>query len=114
MGSHRLKNMAPEGGPVLDLNRRRFLGGAATLALISPAAAKDKESYRFGTADAEIEMTIEFHDGYASRGFWFGEQRSNRNYCLSAGGEEGRDCMAGFCGSLAISPYTRRALVATT
>ena len=75
---------------MLDLNRRRFLGNAVALALSSPAAAKDKEAYRFRTVDAEIEMTIEFHDGYASRGFWFGEQLSKRNYCLSAGGEEGQ------------------------
>jgi hypothetical protein len=44
----------------MDLNRRRFLGGAAAFALISPAAAKDEEAYRFRTADAEVEMTIEF------------------------------------------------------
>jgi hypothetical protein len=54
----------------MDLNRRRFLGGAAAFALISPAAAKD-EGRRFRTLNAEIEMTIEFHDGYASQGFWF-------------------------------------------
>ena len=87
----------------MDLNRRRFLGGSATFALISPAAAKDEKAYRFLTADAEIEMTIEFHDAYSSRGFWFGEQMSNRNFCLSAGGEEGRNCLAGFRGSLAIA-----------
>jgi hypothetical protein len=92
----------------MDMNRRRFLGGAATFTLISPAAAKDERAYRFRTADAEIEMTIEFYDGYASRGFWFGEQMSNRNFCLSAGGEEGRNCIAGFRGSLAIARYRVR------
>jgi hypothetical protein len=92
----------------MDLNRRRFLGGAAAFALISPAAAKDDLGYRFRTADAEIEMTIEFHDGYTSRGFWFGDQLSHRSYCLSAGGEEGRNCMAGFRGSLAIARYRVR------
>lgn len=92
----------------MDLNRRRFFGGAAAFALISPSAAKDKEAYRFRTADADIEMTIEFHDGYASRGFWFGEQMANRNFCLSARGEEGRNCIAGFRGSLAIARYRVR------
>lgn len=92
----------------MDLNRRRFLGATAAFAVISPAAAKDEEAYRFRTANAEIEMTIEFHDGYASRGFWFGEQMSNRNFCLSAGGEEGRNCLAGFRGSLAIARYRVR------
>src|SRR5215472_10202012 len=98
--------MAPVGGgPVMDLNRRRLLGGAAAFAMISPAGAKDEEAYCFRTANAEIEMTIEFHDGYVSRGFWFGEQMSNRRYCLSAGGDEGRDCVAAFRGSLAIARY---------
>src|SRR5262245_29676168 len=92
----------------MDLNRRRFFGGAAAFALISPAVAKDGEAYRFRTAGAEIEMTIEFYDGYASRGFWFGEQMSNRNFCLSAGGEAGRNCIAGFRGSLAIARYRVR------
>jgi len=93
----------------MELNRRRFLGGTAALALISPAAAKHEELYRFRTADAEIEMTIEFHDAYASRGFWFGEQMGKREYCLSAGGEEGRNCVAAFRGSLAIARYRVRA-----
>jgi hypothetical protein len=92
----------------MDSNRRRFLGGAAAFTLISPAAGKDYKAYRFRTADAEIEMTIEFHDGYTSHGFWFGDQMSNRSYCLSPGGEEGRNCMAGFRGSLAIARYRVR------
>ena len=66
----------------MDLNRRRFLGGAAAFALISPAAAKDEEAHRFRTSNAEIEMTIEFHDGYASQGFWFGEQNDQARVLL--------------------------------
>jgi hypothetical protein len=92
----------------MELNRRRFLGGAAAFALISPAAAKDEEVHRFRTADAEIQMTIEFHDRHASRGFWFGDQMSNRSFCLSAGGEEGRNYVAAFHGSLAIVRYRVR------
>jgi hypothetical protein len=91
----------------MDLERRLFLCGAAALAARTATAAK-QEIYRFRTADAEIEMTIEFHDGYASRGFWFGEQMSNRSYCLSAGGEQARNCLAGFRGSLAIARYRVR------
>jgi hypothetical protein len=92
----------------MDLNRRRFLGGAAGFALISPAAAKDEEAHRFRTSNAEIEMTIEFHDSYTSQGFWFGEQMSKREYCLSGTGEEERNCLAGFRGSLAIARYRVR------
>ena len=90
----------------MNLNRRLFLGAAA-LAVRSAAAAK-KETYRFRTADVEIEMAIEFHDGYASRGFWFDEQMSSRRYCLSADGEEERNCVAAFRGSLAIARYRVR------
>jgi hypothetical protein len=93
--------------PEMDLDRRLFLVSAAGFAFRS-AAAKGEEAYRFRTADAEIEMTIEFHDGYASRGFWFGEQISNRRYCLSTDGEEGRNCVAAFRGSLAIARYRVR------
>lgn len=37
----------------MDLNRRRFLGCTAAFALISPAAAKEGEAFRFRTAAAE-------------------------------------------------------------
>jgi hypothetical protein len=91
----------------MDLNRRLFLGSAAAggLALGSAAVTKRKEAYRFRTADAEIEVNIEFHDGYISHGFWFADELSNRRYCLSASGEEGRNCMAAFRGSVAIARY---------
>jgi hypothetical protein len=92
----------------MHVDRRLFLGGAAVFAFSSAGRAKEEQAYRFRTADAEIEMRIEFHDGYASRGFWFGEQASNRRYCLSAGGEEGRNCMAAFRGSVAIARYRVR------
>jgi hypothetical protein len=92
----------------MDLGRRVFLGGAAAFSLRPATAAEAKEVYRYQTADAGIEMSIEFHDGYASRGFWFGEQMANRRYCLSADGEEGRDCVAAFRGSLAIARYRVR------
>jgi hypothetical protein len=92
----------------MNLDRRLFLGGAAGLALRPVVAAKKEEAYRFRTADVEIEMTIEFHDGYTSRGFWFGEQMSNRRFCLSTGGEEGHNCVAAFRGSLAIARYRVR------
>lgn len=94
----------------MDPHRRSLLRAAAVLALPSLAAAKQQEAYRFQTPEAEIEMTIEFHDGYASRGFWFGEQTTNRRFCLSAGGEEGRNCLAAFRGSLAIARYRVRPL----
>jgi hypothetical protein len=90
----------------MELDRRRFSGGAAAFALISPANAK--ETYWFRTSNADIEMRIEFHDGYVSQSFRFGDQMSKREYCLSGAGEEGRNCLAGFRGSLAIARYRVR------
>jgi hypothetical protein len=91
----------------MDFDRRLFIGGAVALAARSARAAKE-ETYRFRTADAEIEMVIEFHDGYASDGFWFGEQPSNSRFCLSGKGAQGRNCLAAFRGSLAIARYRVR------
>jgi hypothetical protein len=91
----------------MDLNRRLFLGGLAVLAA-RPSTAAKKETHRFQTADAEIEIAIEFHDGYVSRGFWFSEQMSKRRYCMSAEGDEGRNCLSRFRGSLAIARYRLR------
>jgi hypothetical protein len=85
-----------------------FLCVAASLAARPLAAGQDEEIHRFRTADADIEITIQFHDGYASRGFWFGEKESNRQYCLSGGGQEGLNCLSGFRGSLAIARYRVR------
>jgi hypothetical protein len=89
---------------VMDLDRRRFVGDAAAFAFRPTAAAKEAKAHRFRTADAEIDMTIEFHDGYARRGFWFDEHMSNRRCCSAAGGEdEGRSRVLAFRGSLAIA-----------
>jgi hypothetical protein len=50
-------------------------------------------------------MTVEFYDRYASRGFWFEERRENRQYCLSAAGEQNGNCLENFKGSLAVARY---------
>lgn len=92
----------------MELNRRRLLGVAAALAFRPAASAKESEVYRFRTAEADIEMAVEFHDGYSSKGFWFGEQGSNQQYCLSMEGEQGSNCATAFRGSLAIARYRVR------
>ncbi|HEU0141339.1 MAG TPA: hypothetical protein VFQ79_16570 [Bryobacteraceae bacterium] len=92
----------------MDFSRRLFLGAAAAAAARSPATAKKEEVYRFRTEEADIEMAVQFHDEYTSRGFWFGERNSDRRYCLSAEGEEGRNCVTAFRGSIAIARYRVR------
>jgi hypothetical protein len=90
------------------IHRRSLL--CASLLFQSPpaTAAKKQEMYRLRTGDAEIDLTIEFQDGYSSRGFWFREETSGQRYCLSADGEAGRNCATGFRGSLAIARYRVR------
>lgn len=86
-----------------------MLIGAAAFSVRPTAAARKQELHRFRTADLDVEMTIEFHDGYRSRDLWFREQLSDRRFCLSRGGEEGRECTSNFRGSLAIAQYRVRA-----
>lgn len=91
-----------------DLSRRMLICGAAAFGVRPALTANKQEAHRFRTPEFDIEMTVEFHDGYTSRGFWFREESLNRDYCLSAEGQEGRNCLAGFRGSLAIARYRIR------
>lgn len=79
------------------------MGFGAASAL--PARVKDERVYNFATPACNIRMTIEFYDRYSSRGFWFEERQHDTHYCLSANGENGRNCLAGFIGSIAIARY---------
>ena len=95
----------------MTLSRRMLIGsGLSALSARMAAGAKKKDVYRFRTPDLEIEMTIEFHDGYKSNGFWFREQNANREFCLSTKGEENRNCSTDFRGSVAIAKFKLRTL----
>ena len=107
MASGMQSSLSGEGGEDMDISRRTLLHIPAALS-VRPAVAAKTETYRFRTDDADIEMSIRFHDRYSSRGFWFREQMSNSDYCLSPDGEQGAGCLAGFRGSLAIARYRVR------
>jgi hypothetical protein len=85
-----------------------WIRSAAGLGFQTALAAGRQEVRRFYTAEFEIEMVLEYHDRYTSRGFWFREESSLRQFCLSADGEEDRRCLADFHGSLAIAQYRVR------
>ena len=95
------------------LTRRLVLASGCSLAAHASSPAPKKSVVRqFATAECDIQMTVEFHDRYSTRGFWFDERRgfgfersADRHFCLSAKGEEARDCMVTFAGSLAIARY---------
>ena len=85
-----------------------FLCGAAAVGVMPAAGANGQETHRFRTADFDIDLSLEYHDGYSSRRFWFRQGNAGRKFCLPAGGEEGRQCFAEFSGSLAIAQYRVR------
>jgi hypothetical protein len=89
-----------------NISRRLFVLSGTSVG-ISRAALRPKNEnvYRFATPDCDVLMAVEFYDYYSSDGFWFDERRTDRHYCFSANGEEGRDCLANFSGSLAIARY---------
>lgn len=86
------------------LNRRFFLSSGITFGAVS-ARAKEETVYNFATPACRIRLTIELYDRYSSRGFWFEERRKDTDYCLSAQGEKGHNCLTGFIGSIAIARY---------
>ncbi len=85
------------------MDRRLFLWSAALAS--APKARQTETVYSFRTAGCDVKMSVEFYDRYASAGFWFGERRTERSFCLSASGETGRGCLNNFHGSLAIARY---------
>lgn len=89
------------------MNRRSFLWTGAALggARAVGAPAKAETVYRFNAGDCEIRMAVEFFDNYSTNGFLFKEQRVNRRFCLSGAGEENRNCLPNFVGSVAIARY---------
>jgi hypothetical protein len=89
------------------MNRRCFLWSGISLRAIlaSPARVKNEVVYRLATPACNVRITIEFYDRYSSRGFWFEERQKNTHFCLSATGENGRNCLPGFTGSIAVARY---------
>jgi hypothetical protein len=92
--------------PRNGISRRLFVLGGTNLGIArAMAQPKNENVYSFATPECDVRMTVEFYDRYSSDGFWFDERRTDRHYCLSAKGEESRDCLANFSGSLAVARY---------
>jgi len=95
--------------PRNGISRRLFILGGTNLGIArAMARPKNENVYRFATPECDVRMTVEFYDRYSSEGFWFDERRTDRHYCLSAKGEESRDCLGNFSGSLAVARYQIR------
>lgn len=85
------------------LTRRSLLLGSLSLSVLPKS--ETEQVYMFATEDYEIHMTLEFHDRSPDRGLRFEDRSSNRHFCLSAKGEENRNCMADFVGAIAVARY---------
>jgi hypothetical protein len=89
------------------ISRRIFVAGAVTAT--APAARLAKPvAYSFATADYDVRVTVEFYDRYSTDGFSFRDLSRGRGFCLSASGEENRQCASAFFGSLAVARYKFR------
>ena len=94
-------------------NRRLFLWTAAGgLAASSAGAARlphrTETVYRFSTPECDGQVSVRFFDKCTTDGFWFDERLSNRAFCLSGKGEEGKNCLPRFSGSVAVAVYHLR------
>jgi hypothetical protein len=95
---------------VTILSRRSLIAGSLTLGFSAAAASNRRHDIRrFQTADFDIEIAIDYHDGYTSSGLAFRDQISRIEFCRSAKGIQSRGCSPQFRGSVAIAQYTVKA-----
>jgi hypothetical protein len=87
------------------ISRRLFLGGGIGLSAMALPRPKSEVAYTFAIAGSEARMTVAYYDRYSATGFRFQELLAGRNFCLSAAGDEDRQCLPAFFGSLAVACY---------
>ena len=98
-------------------DRRRFLWSLATFGLTTRIAKPDEQSdaaYRILTPVCEVRMSVQHFASSSMRGLRFRDDLLNRSFCLSARGEQDRDCLERFVGSIAIAHYHFRSRRHTT
>jgi hypothetical protein len=94
--------------PLQRPDRRSFLWYLASLGFPSriPKAEKHSEQvYRFLTPVCEVGMSVQYFASSSTSSFRFRDDLTNRTFCLSANGEQDRDCLERFVGSMAIARY---------
>ena len=78
--------------------------------LKNPKDRKQVEQvYRFLTPVCEVRMSVQYFSSLSTGSFRFRDDLTNRSFCLSANGEQDRDCLERFVGSMAIAHYRFRA-----
>jgi hypothetical protein len=89
--------------PMYALSRRSLL--ASSIGLIRAPRPEAEEEFRLETAQHRIRMSLEYHDGEPNRGLRFEDRSTERHFCLSPGGDENRNCIEDFQGSVAVMRY---------
>src|ERR1700730_1410728 len=88
--------------------RRSFLRSLASLGLTARTGKSERKSetiYRFLTPECEVRMSVQYFGNSLTKDFRFRDRLTNRAFCLSANGEENRNCLPRFSGSMAIALY---------
>lgn len=91
--------------------RRSFLRAAASLGFSLPLSSlkQPREAlYRLRTPECEVRMSVQYF-GNSVKAFRFRDRVSDRSFCLSPSGDENRNCLETFSGSIAIAYYHFRA-----
>ncbi len=94
--------------PLQKPDRRSFLLSLASLGFPSRLPKPEKQSeqvYRFLTPVCEVRMSVQYFARSSTSSFRFRDDLTNRTFCLSANGEQDRDCLERFVGSMAIAQY---------
>jgi hypothetical protein len=92
-------------------DRRFFLWSLVSLGLTAKTLKSEKRSapiYRFLTPECEVRMSVQYFANPSTDSLRFRDGLTNRAFCLSANGEENRDCLERFVGSMAIARYDFR------
>jgi hypothetical protein len=100
----------PNQGP-FSWNRRSFLWSLASLGISTRLQQSEKPSdatYRLRTPEGEVRMNVRYFTAPSAGSFMFRDDLTARPFCLSADGEQNRDCVERFVGSMAIARYQFR------
>jgi hypothetical protein len=95
----------------LSWDRRSFLWSVAGLGISSRLLRSEKPSdatYRLRTPEGEVRMSVRYFAAPATNNFMFRDGLTARPFCLSADGEQNRNCLERFVGSMAIASYQFR------
>jgi hypothetical protein len=96
--------------PLQNPDRRSFLGSLVSVGLSSKAlmfkSEKDSETvFRILTPECEVRMSVEYFGNSETNSLRFRDFLTKRALCVTANGEEDRNCAARFSGSMAIAHY---------